>query len=671
MGLVRAVYIRIISWIPRNGRLWIFLRNLKQSFQVDFGSTGPIQSPVDAPSLQRIEDLTKKFRIQSVKKSSLEMNIKEFDLHIIVPTFNSIETVKETLASLKIAIDNNSTWKKIEVTVVDDYSIPWIQNELSHVVAEYQFKLTLNPFNMGFGRNCNEAVKILESNNVLLLNSDIEVQPQFLNKVFEMWTVTNAALITVPSFDTLIQYGFEANTWQEMNQILSAEPEVNFINACTAIGYALLIDLEQITLPLFDLTFGRGYGEDSDLHYRVVEYYGSDSVVALNQCVKHLGGESFRNISDSYRTELRKIGLEKFRSKWGDVYDREITFFQSSIREYSFKTNDKRSAPKARLCVVTPNISKVSGGQIVLANLALSLNESQLNCYLHSVSDLALHSTYMGAISVGGNRLSGLGDEANFVYLIAGGNAAILEVEDFVSKTKSEIFKKILVLQGNDFWRDPTHWKTLTSALATWDYVLANSSYTAALARFYRQSEVIEFSMDIEYSQPKFLLNSPSNREHDLVIPIRNGNAKGAWLGASVAAHFKEKGKKVLLIAGDSSDYINYSDYESVICPNPKSVIEALANCRVLFDPAIEEGYGLMSREALLSGCNVVAINNGGNEDLRGFDQVRLHEVHDFIGISKSIEELTMNTNRLVQLPTKGLGTLHQVIESIVANSEQ
>ena len=644
------------------------MRNLKQSFQVDFGSKSQIQSAVE---IKLIEDLTHKFRIQSVKKSSLEMNTKEFDLHIIVPTFNSIETVKETLASLRIAVDHNSTWKKIEVTVVDDFSTPWIQNELAHVVAEHEFKLTLNPFNMGFGRNCNEAVKVVESSNVLLLNSDVEVQPQFLNKVFEMWTATNAALITIPSFDTLIQYGFEANTWQEMNDIFTAEPDVNFINACTAIGYALLIDLEQIKQPLFDLTFGRGYGEDSDLHYRVVEFYESDSVVALNQCVKHLGGESFRNISDSYRTELRELGLARFRSKWGDIYDREIPFFQSSIRQYSFKTNDKKSAPNTRLCVVTPNISNVSGGQIVLANLALSLNEKKLNCYLHSVYEQPLESTYKGAISVTGNHFSDLGDKANLIYLIAGGNAAIVEVENFVSKEKSEIFKKILVLQGNDFLTDPTHWDTFTSAIANWDYVVANSSYTAALGRLYRQSDIIEFTMDIEYSKPKFFTNESNNREYDLVIPIRSGTYKGEKLGASVAAHFKEKGKKVLLIASSSSDFVNYSDYESVICPNSRSVVEVFANCRVLFDPATLEGYGLMTREALLSGCNVVAVKNGGNDDLLGLDQIRTHDAYDFISIVKSIEELTIKTNPIAQLPTKGLGTLHQVIESIVANSEQ
>ena len=78
-----------------------------------------------------------------------------------------------------------------------------------------------------------------------------------------------------------------------------------------------------------------------------------------------------------------------------------------------------------------------------------------------------------------------------------------------------------------------------------------------------------------------------------------------------------------------------------------------------------------MTREALLSGCNVVAVKNGGNDDLLGLDQIRTHDAYDFISIVKSIEELTIKTNPIAQLPTKGLGTVHQVIESIVANSEQ
>lgn len=96
---------------------------------------------------------------------------------IIIPTFNSIKTIEPLLHSL----DNQSMASSdFEIIVVDDLSTDGTREFLHSHKTESLFQLIMQDKNSGIGAARNRAIGIAKSDILLFLDSDMEVDPDWV-----------------------------------------------------------------------------------------------------------------------------------------------------------------------------------------------------------------------------------------------------------------------------------------------------------------------------------------------------------------------------------------------------------------------------------------------------------------------------------------------------------
>ena len=96
---------------------------------------------------------------------------------IIIPTFNSIETIEPLLHSLENQTMASSDY---EIIVVDDLSSDGTREFLESYKAENNLQILLQDTNFGIGPARNRAIGIAKSDILLFLDSDMEVEPDWI-----------------------------------------------------------------------------------------------------------------------------------------------------------------------------------------------------------------------------------------------------------------------------------------------------------------------------------------------------------------------------------------------------------------------------------------------------------------------------------------------------------
>jgi len=106
-------------------------------------------------------------------------------VYVIVLTWNNYHDTKQCLKSLQ-----RVTYPKLKIVVVDNGSADGSGHHLQEEFGQYSF--VFNEANLGFARGCNRGIRIALQDPacayVLLLNNDMEVEPNFLEPAVEMAT---------------------------------------------------------------------------------------------------------------------------------------------------------------------------------------------------------------------------------------------------------------------------------------------------------------------------------------------------------------------------------------------------------------------------------------------------------------------------------------------------
>lgn len=270
-----------------------------------------------------------KFTIKKI--SNRKVSIKQCD--IIVPIYNAYECVLECIES----IIKNTDLKENNLILIDDKSS---DSRIKGVLDKYRkkyprFLVLENEENLGFVKTVNEGMK-LSKNDVLLLNSDTIVTPNWLEKIKKcaysgemIATVTplsnNATLASVPNI-------FEKNelpkdiTIEEMSEIIEKCSYRDYPELPTGHGFCLFIKRNVLNeIGYFDEdAFGKGYGEENDFCFRCFEY-GYRHLLCDDTYIYHKESQSF---SDS-KFELMKNG-EK-------VLEERFSQYEARLRDWNFR----------------------------------------------------------------------------------------------------------------------------------------------------------------------------------------------------------------------------------------------------------------------------------------------------------------------------------------------
>jgi GT2 family glycosyltransferase/SAM-dependent methyltransferase/glycosyltransferase involved in cell wall biosynthesis len=250
---------------------------------------------------------------------------------IIVPVFNGRDFLEPLFRSITA-----NTRMPYRVIIVDDCSTdPAVPETLRNWATELSDVLVLrNSENLGFVGSVNKAVAHVKSAFFVLLNSDVEVPPGWLDRLIQpllddervasATPFSNAA--TICSFpempaDNALYLELSPITIDDAFSRVVASPHT--ISIPTGIGFCMALRTGVVSeIGMFDPIFGRGYGEENDWCMRAAAA-GYRHVLACNLFVYHKHGGSFP-------TEEKQRLVEKNLKTLADRYPR----YHSVIREH-------------------------------------------------------------------------------------------------------------------------------------------------------------------------------------------------------------------------------------------------------------------------------------------------------------------------------------------------
>lgn len=221
---------------------------------------------------------------------------------VIVPVYKGLEETKEcvesALASLPTLIS--------QLVVINDCSPDASVTEYLRIRSKSApFLLIENTENLGFVATANLGMSLNPDHDVLLLNSDVQVANDWLERMVNaaysdrsIGSVTpfsnNATICSFPNFceDNSLFENYSVATLDRV--CAEANAPTSFVDVPTGVGFCMFIKRSCLDeVGLFDHeTFGKGYGEENDWSRRAI-IAGWRNIHLMNVFVFHKGAVSF------------------------------------------------------------------------------------------------------------------------------------------------------------------------------------------------------------------------------------------------------------------------------------------------------------------------------------------------------------------------------------------
>lgn len=234
---------------------------------------------------------------------------------IVILTFNQLTHTINCIDSIRkytdketyeiIVVDNNST----------DGTVEWLKKQ-------EDIKVILNNENLGFPKGCNQGMAISQGDNILFLNNDVIVTPNWLsnlniclyssNYIGAVGAVTNYAS-NYQSIPANYKTTEEMIAFSEKNNVSN---ENQWEEKLKLIGFCLLIKKEVIEkVGFLDERFSPGNFEDDDYSFRIRKA-GYKLMLCKDAFVHHVGSASFGE-NQRQLNNLLYLNKKKLLDKWG------------------------------------------------------------------------------------------------------------------------------------------------------------------------------------------------------------------------------------------------------------------------------------------------------------------------------------------------------------------
>jgi GT2 family glycosyltransferase/glycosyltransferase involved in cell wall biosynthesis len=249
-----------------------------------------------------------------IEENKFMMNSKS--VTIIVPIYNAYQDTQKCLESLLKYTDS-----KHKILLMDDASSDSRIEEFTKSLASQYSHVFLirNTKNVGFVKNCNIAFRESDgSNDVVILNSDTIVTPNWLEKLIDAaCSCTYVATVTPLTNNGTV---CSIPNWLEINEIPKGQTIDSFANLIekislrkypripTAVGFCTYIKREVLNkVGYFDeVNFIKGYGEENDFSCRASKL-GYFHIIDDSTFVYHAGSKSFKSEKQKLIEENSKV----------------------------------------------------------------------------------------------------------------------------------------------------------------------------------------------------------------------------------------------------------------------------------------------------------------------------------------------------------------------------
>ena len=274
---------------------------------------------------------------------------------IVVPIYNAYMDVKACVESVLRYTDA----EKFRLVLVNDCSTDERISVYLQSLSMSNILVLKNETNQGFVYSVNRGMKASDTADVILLNSDTEVSPNWLERLSvcaqhdpRIATVTpftnSGAICSLPNFceDNALPVGFSVERYAEL---ISAVYLRQYPHIPTDVGFCMYIRrtvLSQIG-PFDEKTFSKGYGEENDFCYRALQA-GYRNVLCDDVFIYHKGSASFGGtqretlVENHLRLLAKRYPHEKYQT---DLFCRQnpLHALQDNIDLFRAFSNGKRS----------------------------------------------------------------------------------------------------------------------------------------------------------------------------------------------------------------------------------------------------------------------------------------------------------------------------------------
>ena len=310
-------------------------------------------------------------------------------IDILVPIYNAYEFTKKCIASVYAntdvpfnlyLIDDCSTDERISDLLEEIETLP--KNPLMK-----DLKIFRNAENLGFIGSVNRGFKI-SKNNVVLLNTDTEVPPNWLSrlikpmledeKIASVTPFSNSAEIC--SFPNFCQNKDlpEGLTVAELDKIFARYGDLTPCEIPTGVGFCMLMRRECIeNFGVFDTIYGKGYGEENDWCRRTAAQ-GYKHVHIKNLFVWHKHGASFNKLSDKSKQQRINENLAILSKRYPDYHRLVQEYIQKDPAKSNriFLYHCAKAAAKNFQGVIFLNHSMGGGAKVYQDRLADKLKDN-------------------------------------------------------------------------------------------------------------------------------------------------------------------------------------------------------------------------------------------------------------------------------------------------------
>ena len=247
---------------------------------------------------------------------------------VIIPIYNSPEWLELCCNALFSLTDDNIIGK---VILIDDCSNPQTKQLIASIAQSHNQVMTVtNSENLGFVKTVNKALTLVESEFVLLLNSDCLVAENTVKNLIDHMTQDDQLGVICPLSNNAdnLSIHFPPLNYLQVDHMLNSKLSKEKSSACTAVGNCLLIRTELFEkVGVLDEIYGMGYGEETDFQFKCW-INGYKSCVALNCYCYHKSGASFGTTEKQHIKRNRNSSI--FYSRWAKEYARLKSYYMSN-----------------------------------------------------------------------------------------------------------------------------------------------------------------------------------------------------------------------------------------------------------------------------------------------------------------------------------------------------
>jgi len=221
---------------------------------------------------------------------------------VIVPVYRGFADTRRCVESV-LRASCQTPWRLILINDASPQAelADWLRQIAS---ADPRITLLENEQNLGFVGTVNRGMAFSRENDVLLLNSDTEVAPGWIDRLRaaaysdqKIASVTpfsnNATICSYPRFcqDNELPEGWDT---ARLDALFARVNAGQTVDVPTGVGFCMYVRRAALDeVGLFDAkNFGKGYGEENDFCIRAHEA-GWRNLHALDVFVRHFGGVSF------------------------------------------------------------------------------------------------------------------------------------------------------------------------------------------------------------------------------------------------------------------------------------------------------------------------------------------------------------------------------------------